>query len=79
MKGVLNTMSQSWKTDVLAEINEYFKTYDASKAKNAMKKGYLTPATDSVDGSLNRLKLTMAGEKFVDDVRKYLRKLKNRT
>ena len=46
--------------------------FDASKARNAMKRGYLTVSEDG------KLKLTMAGEKFIEDVRKYLRKQKNR-
>jgi hypothetical protein len=65
-------MSQSWKTDLLSEINGYFMHFDASKARNAMKRGYLTVSEDG------KLKLTMAGEKFIEDVRKYLRKQKNR-
>lgn len=65
--------AQSWKTDLLKEINEYFIHFNEANAKTAMKKGYLTP-----DGE-GRLKLTMAGEKFVEDVRKFLRKQKNRT
>ena len=60
-------MSQSWKTDLLKEINLYFINYDESKAKIAQKKGYLTP-----DGK-GKLKLTSSGEKFVEDVAGYLR------
>jgi hypothetical protein len=39
-------MSQSWKTDLLAEINEYFKGYNPNYAKNALKRGYLAPDGD---------------------------------
>ena len=65
-------MSQSWKTDLLAEINEYFKGYNPNYAKNALKRGYLAPDGDG------RYKLTTSGEKFIRDVRSYLRKQKNR-
>lgn len=65
-------MSQSWKTELLTEINQYFMHFDASKAKNALKRGYLTISEDG------KLKLTTSGEKFIDDVRKYLRKQKNK-
>lgn len=65
-------MSQSWKTDLLKEINEYFMSYNPALAKNALKKGYLTPAEDG------RFKLTSSGDKFIQDVRSYLRKQKNR-
>jgi predicted transcriptional regulator len=65
-------MSQSWKTDLLAEINEYFRTYEANSAKNALKRGYLAP-----DGG-GKYKLTSSGEKFINDVRSYLRRQKNR-
>ena len=67
--------AQNWKLELLAEINQYFKDYDKSKVKNSMKKGYLTIDTDTE----GKLKLTMSGEKFVEDVRKFLRKQKNRT
>lgn len=63
-------MAQDWKTDLLKEINLYFINNDESKAKVALKKGYLTP-----DGN-GKLKLTMSGEKFVEDVRSFLRKEK---
>jgi hypothetical protein len=65
-------MSQSWKTDLLKEINEYFMSYNPVLAKNALKKGYLAPDEDG------RFKLTSSGEKFIQDVRSYLRKQKNR-
>jgi len=64
--------AQSWKLDLLAQINQYFRDFDKSKVKDAMKKGFLTPSEDG------KLKLTMSGEKFIDDVRKFLRKQKHK-
>jgi len=72
LKGKIRTMSQSWKTDLLAEINEYFRSFNPAHAKNALKRGYFAP-----DGE-GKYKLTSSGEKFIQDVRSYLRKQKNR-
>lgn len=72
LKGEIEKMSQSWKTDLLAEINEYFRSYNPAYAKNALKKGYLAPDSDG------KYKLTSSGDKFIQDVRSYLRKQKNK-
>jgi hypothetical protein len=58
-------MAQSWKDELFAEIQQYFRDFDKSKVKESMKKGYLTPCEN------DKLKLTMAGSKFVDDVLKF--------
>ena len=65
-------VAQDWKTDLLKEINLYFINNDETKAKTALKKGYLAP-----DGQ-GKLKLTMSGEKFVQDVSAFLRKEKKK-
>ena len=65
-------MAQDWKTDLLKEINIYFINNDETKVKTALKKGYMAP-----DGH-GKYKLTMSGEKFVEDVRSYLRKEKEK-
>ncbi len=54
------------KVMVLSSYAEY------KFVKDAMKKGFLTPSEDG------KLKLTMSGEKFIDDVRKFLRKQKHK-